>query len=72
MKQNTLQSLRYAAERLGSSLPRTTDMARRGILPAGVVVKLGRQWRVNPERLEQFIDDGGAALPGGWRRQPAS
>jgi hypothetical protein len=47
-------------------------MARCGILPAGVVVKLGRHWRVNPERLEEFIDNGGQALPGGWRRQPAA
>lgn len=67
--QNKLQTLKWAAERLNVSTARATSMAREGILPAGVVVRLGRQWRVHPERLEAFIDSGGQALAGGWKRE---
>jgi hypothetical protein len=41
-------------------------MIRRGILPG---VRLGRQVRIDPEALAAFIETGGKALPGGWRRE---
>lgn len=69
MEGTQLKTLKFAAGVLGVSMARATNMAREGILPPGVVVKLGRQWRVHPERLREFIDAGGQALPGGWRRE---
>lgn len=44
---------------------------REGLLPAGVVVRFGRKVLINEAKLEQFIDNGGAALPGGWKREAA-
>jgi hypothetical protein len=44
-------------------------MVRAGILPSGVVVRLGRLIRVDPSRLEDFIASGGKTLPGGWRKE---
>lgn len=64
-----LQDSDFGARRLGVSHARFYDLVRRGILPAGVVVRLGRHVRVHPVRLEEFIEAGGAALPGGWRRK---
>ncbi len=47
---------------------RIYTLVREGIFPPGVVVRLGRQVRINEDRLTTFLTDGGAALPGGWRR----
>ena len=44
---------------------RAGQLAREGVLP---VVRLGRQYRVDPERLSEWIGAGGRPLPGGWRR----
>ncbi|MBM3762425.1 MAG: DNA-binding protein [Acidobacteria bacterium] len=43
-------------------------MIREGILPAGVVVRVGRRMLINADKLQQWIDNGGQALPGGWRK----
>ncbi len=44
---------------------------REGLLPPGVVVRFGRRILINEVKLEQFIDNGGAALPGGWKKEAA-
>ncbi len=48
---------------------RIYSLVREGILPPGVVVRLDRQVRINEGRLVEFLERGGAALPGGWRRE---
>jgi excisionase family DNA binding protein len=55
-----------AAERLDVTLARLYELARTGTLPA---VRIGRQIRFSPETLAQWIDDGGQALAGGWKRE---
>ena len=67
-----LLSMKEASEMLLISTSRGYEMARQGILPHGVVVRLGRQLRVNEERLQEWLDNGGQALPGGWRRGPTA
>jgi excisionase family DNA binding protein len=62
-----LRNVKEVAERLDLSLQRVYELARGGILP---VVRLGRQIRVDEGRLIAWINDGGKALPGGWRRDP--
>jgi excisionase family DNA binding protein len=52
------------AEILGVSVERTYSLARKGVLP---VVRVGRQVRVDSEKLKEWIDEGGTSLPGGWR-----
>ena len=42
------------------------DLARKGVIPT---VRIGRRIFVDPERIKEFIDAGGQALPGGWRRR---
>ena len=54
-----------AAAILDVSLERAYELARTGMLP---VVRVGRQVRVDTEKLTQWIDEGGTALPAGWRR----
>ena len=63
----TLETLDYAATRLSIRRKQAEELARRGILP---VVRIGRQVRVDPAKLEDFIGSGGSALPGGWRHKP--
>ncbi|HEX4136927.1 MAG TPA: helix-turn-helix domain-containing protein [Bryobacteraceae bacterium] len=62
-----LLNVKEVAKRLDLSLPRVYELAREGILP---VVRLGRQIRVDEGRLIAWINDGGRALPGGWKRDP--
>jgi excisionase family DNA binding protein len=55
-----------AAEFLGVSKGRAYELARLGIVPC---VRLGRTVLFDPERLAAFVENGGKALPGGWRRE---
>ena len=59
--------IREVADILHVSQSRAYAMARTGMLPA---VHLGRQLRVDADRLDQWIANGGKALPGGWKRDP--
>lgn len=45
-------------------------LVREGVIPPGPVVRIGRQVRFNRGALERWLDAGGTALPGGWRREP--
>ena len=45
---------------------RVYRLAREGIIPC---VRLGRQLRFSPKKVEEFIENGGQALPGGWRKE---
>ena len=60
-----LLTLREAASILRVKYPRAAELAREGIIP---VVRLGRQVRIDPDQLDMFLQNGGKALPGGWRR----
>lgn len=56
----------HVAQALDVPQARIYELIREGTLPA---VHLGRQVRVSEEALWQFIENGGQALPGGWRRE---
>lgn len=57
----------HVAQVLDVPQARVYEMIRQGLLPC---VRLGRQVRVSEEALRRFIETGGQALPGGWRREP--
>jgi hypothetical protein len=42
---------------------------REEVLPRGIVVRLGRKLFINESKYQAFIEQGGAALPGGWRKE---
>lgn len=52
------------------SVPVSTvyEAARAGRIDG--VVRLGRNVRFDAAKLEEWIANGGQALPGGWRREP--
>lgn len=50
---------------LNVKVARAYELARTGLLPT---VRLGRQVRVEERRLIAWIEAGGAALPGGWKK----
>ena len=62
----TLLTVPEVSQRLKISEARVRELGRLGLLP---IVKLGRQIRVDPTRLDAWIADGGQSLPGGWRRE---
>lgn len=64
-----LLTVEEAAGILGVNRARAYELVRQGIVPS---VRLGRQVRVDPIRLEEFIHAGGISLPGGWRRESAA
>jgi excisionase family DNA binding protein len=63
-----LLTLEDLARTLNVSYARAAQLAREGVLPT---IRLGRQIRVHPDQLNEFLARGGRALPGGWRREPA-
>jgi len=69
MSKTKLETVVASAKRIGISRNRFYDLVRNGILPPGVVVRLGRQIHINPGRLDQFIERGGKAFPGRWRKE---
>lgn len=46
------------------------SLARQGLIPPGVVVRIGRRLRFNEPRLVEWLEAGGQGLPGGWRWEP--
>lgn len=61
-----LLTVTQAARTLGVSRARLYELIRQKIVPS---VALGRQRRVSPASLQAFIDNGGKALSGGWKRE---
>ena len=61
-------TMHEVADRLGVSLQRAYEMGRAGLLP---IVRMGRQIRVEETRLMSWIESGGRALPGGWKKYPS-
>lgn len=55
-----LLRIRDVAFRMDVPLQRAYELARTGVIPG--VVRLGRQIRVNPQKLQEFIEQGGAPL----------
>lgn len=50
---------------------RAYQLARENFFPVGVFVRIGRRLFVNEEKYQKFVEAGGSALPGGWRREAA-
>jgi len=61
-----LLTVAEVAQYLQVTNSRVYELIREGLVPS---VRLGRQVRVDPRSLQNFCDGGGAALPGGWKRQ---
>jgi excisionase family DNA binding protein len=67
MSEKILKPVSYAARRLNITEARTYQLIREGLLRGAV--KLGRQVRIDPDELEEFIKSGGQPLPGGWKKE---
>ncbi len=65
MEMSRLLTARELAKVLNVSVPRVYEMVRLGLID---FVKLGRQVRFSPEKVQEWIDNGGASLPGIWKR----
>lgn len=61
-----LLTVAQAASLLGVTEARLYELIRQRIVPS---VSLGRQRKISASALQTFIDNGGQALPGGWRRR---
>ena len=57
---------------LGEKPKAIYSMIRCQVLPPGVAVRIGRKVRIHRERLLAWLEAGGQALPGGWKRKLAS
>jgi excisionase family DNA binding protein len=64
----TMLDMETVANILGIPLQSAYSLARRGVIPA---VRVGRLWRVEPRRLQEWIAAGGQALGDGWRESAA-
>ena len=64
--ENKLLRINEVATWLDVTEARAYELARTGLIPA---VRIGRQLRVDATRLQAWIEAGGEALPGGWKRQ---
>ena len=63
---STLASADEVAQRLGTNPSRVYALARAGTLPC---VRIGRQVRFDLALVEEWVEQGGSALTGGWRKQ---
>jgi len=60
-----LLSAEQVAEIFGESRDWTYKVAREGIIPS---VRVGRKVKFSEKAINEFIESGGKALPGGWKR----
>ncbi len=65
-----LTTVKQGARILDVTEGRVYEMIRTELLPPGVVVHLGRQIRIDQDALAEWIQAGGQALPGRWKRVP--
>jgi hypothetical protein len=65
MEPSPLPTAGDVAARLNTSKPRVYILARGPLAPC--VVRIGRQIRFHPAKLDAWIEAGGFRLPGGWR-----
>ena len=63
-----LKTVGYLTERLGVNPPQAYALIRNDVIKAPVVVRVGRQYRINPDELDLWIAEGGAAYSQGWRK----
>lgn len=56
------------AELLDVKPARVYDLAQQNLIPH---IKLGRQVRFDLDKVEEWLEAGGQALPGGWRQEAA-
>jgi len=61
-----LLTISEVAEILRVPKARVYDLVRAVMLPS---VRVGRQIRISPTALTAYIESGGKALAGGWRRE---
>ena len=62
-----LVTAEWLAARLGISKARLYQLARDQIVPA---VRVSRSVKFDLEQIRKWIEGGGRALPGGWRKDP--
>lgn len=65
MLQDSLITAPAAARLLGVTVQRLYELSREGVVPS---VRLGRSFRYSPSALNEFIQKGGGAWAGGWRK----
>jgi excisionase family DNA binding protein len=61
-----LLTVEEVAQILRVTKQRAYELCRQDVLPH---VRLGRQIRIHPDRLSEWLAHGGLGLPGHWRRQ---
>ncbi|MEX2535799.1 MAG: helix-turn-helix domain-containing protein [Trueperaceae bacterium] len=61
-----LKNIEYAVKRTGLNKERIYDLCRRKLFPH---VRVGRQVLFDAEQIEDWIENGGQPLAGGWRRE---
>ena len=64
-----LQSISEAAEQYGLNSVQLYRLISSGIIPAGVAVRVGRRVFIHRNRFADWIESGGGAFEGGWRRE---
>ena len=67
--QSQMKRVDHIEQRLDLDRPQVYALIRAGLIGPPVVVRVGRQYRVNADALEEWIEAGGASYPGGWRRE---
>jgi len=64
----TLTTVDHLAEALSINQTQAYALIRAGIIAPPVIVRVGRQYRVNTKELERWIAEGGASYRFGWRK----
>jgi putative molybdopterin biosynthesis protein len=57
------------ADALDVTVPRARELVRTGAIKC---VRIGRQVRIDAGEVQKYINSGGRALPGGWKREAAT
>jgi excisionase family DNA binding protein len=65
---DNLLTIQETAQRLQMSPHAVYEAVRRGVLPPGVAIHIGRRLRISGAALLQWQANGGQRLPGGWKR----
>jgi len=63
-----IDSIAETAQNYGLDQQHLYRLVNSGVIPAGVAIRMGRRWFIHRAHFVEWLEAGGAAYRGGWKK----